>query len=1152
MPDRPPASAEDDALLYGHDPAERIVALHPVGPVMMRLYRRESPDRVTTEDVRVHPFFFLSDLDLLAEPADGRPGFPLERFRARELAGSGFFKYAVAFPDRGAYFDALRHIERAVGTEKQRPDEVYLPGGPEQQYLMQTGRTLFKGMAFEELKRFQLDIEVYSRDGFPQATVPEHRIILVALSDSTGWSRLVGAPGMDEADVIRETWDLLRERDPDVIEGHNVLGFDFPYLFERSRRHGIPVDIGRDGSVPRQFPSSMRFAERSVEFQAVEIAGRHVIDTLHQVMAFDVFKRDLPNYTLKGAAKYFGFAPQGRTYVPGDEIARVWDEDPHRLMEYAIDDATETERLARHLSGSTFYLTQMVPMPYGQAARTGPAAKVESLFVRGYLHARHSLPRADFGSQVVGGYTDVFVTGVVGPVVYADVESLYPSIMLNYDVQPRGDALGLFPRLLQRLTDLRFETKGAMQTADGHDREELDARQSAFKIVINCFAPDTEVLTVDGPRRVGDVAPGDLVYAIDPETLEPAVKPVEAVYAQSYAGPMVEVKNRHTDFLVTPEHRFLTARFRPGGAFAPYAWETAGDLLADAVRRKLPPLAPLPGTTDTPEMVSASALCDRYGIEHKTGPRGIKEHRRQGRWQPGTFRLDDWLALLGWYASEGTLYKSEPKAYANGHVRGEGYRVTLCQKREAGRAALRDLLDRMGFAFAEDRNGFSFSSRVFYELLEAECGRGSFDKHLPDWVFALPGARLAPLFDALMAGDGDAHGKRYTTASRRLADDVVRLSVHLGRRSYVMSHDGAYRIAVNDPGASVPKGLAPVVKGEHRREVAYEGEVVCLTVADHHTVLAGRNGRFNWCGQSFYGNMGFGYALFNDFAEADRVASTGQDLLRQIMRLARRAGATVVEVDTDGVLFIPPADVVGEEAERAFVQKLSEQMPDGIRIGFDGRYERMLSYKKKNYALLGYDGTLKFKGSSLVSRSSERFGRAFVRQAIRLMLAEDVRGLHDLYLGHRRQIEAHDWAGVESFQRTETLKASLADYDRAVAAGERTKAAAYEVARAEARRRGRAPRIGDRVSYYIAEGGGRVFEAAKAADHWRPEAPDESTAFYLDRLDQLTARLAPFFETERQFRLVFSEEDLFGFDPSGVRLVVTEREPDEVEDDVPF
>ena len=108
------------------------------------------------------------------------------------------------------------------------------------------------------------------------------------------------------------------------------------------------------------------------------------------------------------------------------------------------------------------------------------------------------------------------------------------------------------------------------------------------------------------------------------------------------------------------------------------------------------------------------------------------------------------------------------------------------------------------------------------------------------------------------------------------------------------------------------------------------------------------------------------------------------------------------------------------------------------------------------------------------------------------------------------------------------------------------------MARREAERTGRVPRLGDRVAYYIAEGGGRVFEAARPADAWDPAAPNESTAFYLDRLDQLAARFQPFFETEAQFRLVFSEEDLFGFDPAAVRLVVREREPEDVEDDVPF
>ncbi|MEM1056142.1 MAG: DNA polymerase domain-containing protein [Bacteroidota bacterium] len=776
------ASSDARALLHGHDDTERIVALHLAERGAMRVYRRLADDTVVHEDEPFHPFFLLSDIDHLR-------GFPRDRFQFQELAGSNAYGTLVVFPDLNAYWDAIRHVRQAAETERSRPDALYLVGSPEQQYLMQTGRTLFLGMELPDLHRLQLDLEVYAEEGFPQAEVEEHRIILVALSDNRGWSRVVGGPMMDEQSVLEETLDLVRERDPDVIEGHNIFGFDLPYLAARCRRHGVPVRLGRDGSIPRSFPSAMRFAERSLEYEAVEIAGRHIVDTLFQVMSFDVFKRDLPAYTLKAAAKYFGFAPEDRTYIEGADIAQTWREDPQTLIDYALDDVVETRALAEHLSGSTFYLTQMVPMPYGQCARSGPAAKIEGLFVRTYLRERHSVPRPEAGSQVVGGYTDVFITGVVGPVVYADVESLYPSIMLNYGVQPRRDSLGIFPTLLRRLTDLRFETKAEMrETADAHRRGELDARQTAYKNVIN----------------------------------------------------------------------------------------------------------------------------------------------------------------------------------------------------------------------------------------------------------------------------------------------------------------------------------------------------------------------------SFYGNMGFGFAAFNDFAEADRVASIGQQLLRRIIAEVRERGGRIVEVDTDGVLFIPPDGIRGETEERAFVASLSDALPEGIRVGFDGRYERMLSLKKKTYALLGYDGALKVKGSSLVSRSVEPFGRRFVRRAIELLLAEDVAGLHDLYLEYRRRILAHDWEGVESFQRVETLKHSLEQYERDVREGKRNRTASYELAKADAEATGEEVRIGRRIAYYIASGGGRAFEAARLARDWDPADPDEDTEHYLGRLDQFAAKFEPFFETEHQFRQVFSEEDLFGFDPSGIRLAVREREADDVEDDVPF
>jgi DNA polymerase elongation subunit (family B) len=772
---------------------------------------------------------------------------------------------------------------------------------------------------------------------------------------------------------------------------HNCFSFDLDYILDRCQMHGVEFAIGRDGSVPRQYDSSMRFAERMVDYPAVDIAGRHVIDTYFQVMAFDVFKRDMPDYSLKTAAKYFGFAPEDRTYIEGEDIARAWREDREHLLDYALDDVVETRRLAGHLSGSSFYLTQMLPMTYGSSARRGPASKIESLFVREYLRKRRAIPRSDWGSQSMGGYTDIFVTGVVGPIVYADVESLYPSIMLNYDVQPEGDVLDLFPTLLERLTDLRLETKKDMQAAEDEEIEsELDARQSSYKVLINCFSPDTEVVTVDGIKPVGDVEVGDRVYSLNPDTGEVEIKPVTDTQAQHYEGPMVKIENQHVDFLVTPNHRFLTQRFT-SGTYTHLDWETAADMLGDRIRRRLP----------------------ARGLSSENAP------------------VSEQLAVA------------------------------------------------------------------------ASSGRASSEPH-----------------------------------------------------------DGAHRIQVNRT-----RGQRPTIKPRHRELVDYDGEIQCVTVADNHTVLAGRNRTFNWCGQSFYGVLGFGLSAFNDFEEADRVARTGQEILRQLIDEIKERGGTVIEVDTDGVLFVPPDGVRGEQEEIDFTVGLTEAMPEGIRVGFDGRFQQMLSYKKKNYALLTYDDVLKFKGSSLISRSNEAFGRRFVRKAIRRLLDRDIEGLHRLYVETRQNIIESDWEGVHSFARTENLKDSVEQYEADVESGQRPRAAAYELAKQRAEETGQPVRKGDRIRYYITGEDANVtaFKQSKLADAWDPEDPDENTAYYLKRLDQFARKFEPFFSDydedgalvdDSDFRLIFSEEDLFGFSPEGIEIRTRHHEPDQPTDDhadeVPF
>src|SRR5207248_5972457 len=92
-----------------------------------------------------------------------------------------------------------------------------------QHYLTATGRTLFKDLPFEELKRMQLEVLSFSEG-------EADHIMTIALSDNSGWEELIMVnpkklPESEHAAIKRLT-TLIKQRDHDVIEGQNVLRSD--------------------------------------------------------------------------------------------------------------------------------------------------------------------------------------------------------------------------------------------------------------------------------------------------------------------------------------------------------------------------------------------------------------------------------------------------------------------------------------------------------------------------------------------------------------------------------------------------------------------------------------------------------------------------------------------------------------------------------------------------------------------------------------------------------------------------------------------------------------------------------------------------------------------------------------------------------------
>lgn len=759
-----------NALLYGHNSDERIVAVHQQDDRTMRTYFRTA-EGIREESQPFFPFFHLVDETFLER-------FPKKHW-VKRLDGSGYYQYLCVFEEWGTMWEAIRSVldrfnQSALtkAASYQDVDLIYLQADPVTQYLMQSGRTLFKGMGFGELHRLQLDIETYTsaRYRFSNPARPGDRIILIALADNRGWTHLIDGRSFTEPHMLEELIRIIRTKDPDILEGHNILAFDLPYILKRCELNNVIPALGRDGSAPRLIEGRVASGERPFAPTVIDIAGRHVIDTLALVQNYDMSKRDMESYSLKYAAQYFGVSPPNRTYVPGDRISWYWDQEPETLTKYALEDVIETRAIADLLSPPSFFLTQMIPCSYSHVVRMGSAAKIESLMLREYIRDRHALPKPRTEPQTTGGYTDIFAVGILSPVLHVDVESLYPSVMLSKNIAPTSDVQTVFQQLLRSLTTMRLEEKQRMKAAKSlQQQKQLDALQSSLKILIN----------------------------------------------------------------------------------------------------------------------------------------------------------------------------------------------------------------------------------------------------------------------------------------------------------------------------------------------------------------------------SFYGYLGYARGLFNDPSQADVVTKTGQQLLRQMIAHIQGAGGLVIEVDTDGVFFVPPSWVSTPKAEQQFMDELSRAMPEGISVVLDGRYQKMLSYKKKNYALLDRDGEIRVKGSSLTSRSIEPFGREFIFQSIKCLLHDDIAGLHRVYADFHRQISEHKLT-VRDFARVEALKDPVEKYSEEVALGKRNRSAAYEVALSL----GPGIRPGEKIAFYVtgSDPNPRAFENCRAAEAWDPSFPDENTAYYLRRLDEFSEKFRQFFSPQ-DYRALFMPDDLFPFNPSGIAVL---------------
>lgn len=415
-----------------------------------------------------------------AESTAATAGLTLE-----PLAGEGPFGRLAHAEEIGAFTEFVRATREGASVDVIRPLE--------NQFLLQQRARLYGDMAFGQVRRCQLDIEVASPDGgFPDATRAEDRVLAVGLRVG-GRNQLLLLEAMTDAaekKLLEDFGAALIAADPDVIEGHNIFKFDLDYLRQRCRRHKVACAWGRFGQKATFRNSKLKVAERWIDFSRCDLPGRAVVDTYLLVQLYDITTREMTSYGLKDAAIYFGITDEEseRTYIQGNQIQHAFFQERARFCSYLEDDLRETEGLADQLLPTYFEQARTFPILLQEATLRGATSKIDLLFLEEYYHARQACPSPPEVKPFEGGYTRSFQEGVFRHVLHFDVASLYPSLLLSIGRNPRTDTLGVFIPLLRRLREYRLKYKLLARNAPTpEERAEAQARQTNFKILINSF-----------------------------------------------------------------------------------------------------------------------------------------------------------------------------------------------------------------------------------------------------------------------------------------------------------------------------------------------------------------------------------------------------------------------------------------------------------------------------------------------------------------------------------------------------------------------------------------------------------------------------------------------------------------------------------------
>jgi DNA polymerase elongation subunit (family B)/predicted transcriptional regulator len=500
-----------ETFLQGTNPQKYIVAVETTyneNKVTLVINDPETGKRMVKDDYQ--PFCWFKEeittrlyggkrLDIIA--AEKRYNVKITRLRVSDDKGNAparlenGFKFMATC--KSSYNDLVNFFKNGgFDVFEKEVSKYFLMFSPVEQYLIQSGKRLYKGMDdYNDVHRLQFDLET---EGL---FATKHAIAQIGIRDNHGLEGVLETTGNDgyerrdsERDNIEKFFKIIDAVQPDIITGYNSESFDWPFLFERAERLNVPITdlaitLNRISKIKRK-KSTVKLGGETEVYQQTLMYGYQIIDISHAVRRAMAINSEIKSWGLKYITQYSEIAKVNRVYVPGDKINTIWADKVHDyafndkngdwyvitktkklkpnyvivkgdyiVQRYLCDDLWETEQIDNIFNQASFLIGKLLPTTYMRSSTMGTAGQWKLIMAAWSYENKLAIPETQPKSEFTGGLSRLLQLGYARNVVKLDYAALYPKTQLTHGIFPNLDISGVMEGMLSYVVDTRDKFK---------------------------------------------------------------------------------------------------------------------------------------------------------------------------------------------------------------------------------------------------------------------------------------------------------------------------------------------------------------------------------------------------------------------------------------------------------------------------------------------------------------------------------------------------------------------------------------------------------------------------------------------------------------------------------------------------------------------